>query len=957
MRQPFRASALVAVLLGIALPSSTARAQDRAAAPTISAVPLPGGLAAIRKVANDSGRSSAGAFFLDMIRRSFQAPVSVRGVRRDTVMRPILDHLDLAAKASLGPSADRVPLPMTPEVWARALLEPGAKAQLNTLAADILRSSAASLMYCGLLALDDETRGWFAAHPEVLTEIAVRHAANFLIAAPGLRIRNNVVDLPGGPPATGAWETAVGKSAGDARAFIKAVVVRNDVTVPYLLGSVAQLAREQTRLVLGLDAAEPARAAAMRRMVTVYERVVSGWDPNERPFWRPTLDPALLASDLRLRDDGAANLPGTTAFWTAVFSSSEPRADAPDVSALLAGPPVEFSWLCDQVFTSGHTLTRPPYQLVLFASRRIPATSATNVRVALAALRGASQFPALSGTLERAGITALDVYVDAARRARALSAISDDVRAQTALLQFQGAVAMIARAAVRGSVSADRAGGLVSTASAVNPDAQGEYAGKLVEWLTDTLLAERERTAAAAHVDDAASHARDVDLLSLLAGPAGDGGPILEWEGTRYRVSFSSTEALRLRHMLGESSRPYVTAADTMLRAAKTFESGTPSRQTLTASAEAIAAAAEATQCADPDEWATVDLSDRCRETLGALARAAKSGETKNAHRLAPRLRQLSDALLARGLLVMAYAAGFGQPDNAVISAFDAASRHNFGFGVPGYGRAGAWRWPGSGTNRVRDWHLIGSILGIDIALPQNALVRITSRPPSVRPSINDEDRVVLSESAVLMEPGLLTPDGHAMIVKTLKRGRERIAGLGSAADAEALAREIHMPAARRTLFVWTATENMPRAVASLATSDIFAAGLAGAPVPAQLDAWGVSGGPRLGCQCLQFPDRRPLDVFAGRWFSGVLATGFTDLNLRIAELLDELHMPGALLAPVLASATWDFLMNVRVDDFDDSSAWTEFAADIGLDRVEQYLALLTTDGPLVPFVEGSGLQ
>jgi hypothetical protein len=61
------------------------------------------------------------------------------------------------------------------------------------------------------------------------------------------------------------------------------------------------------------------------------------------------------------------------------------------------------------------------------------------------------------------------------------------------------------------------------------------------------------------------------------------------------------------------------------------------------------------------------------------------------------------------------------------------------------------------------------------------------------------------------------------------------------------------------------------------------------------------------------------------------------------------------LLAPVLASATWDFLMNVRINDFDDASAWVEFTSTIGVDRVEQYLALLTTDGPLLPVPEGSG--
>ena len=517
---------------------------------------------------------------------------------------------------------------------------------------------------------------------------------------------------------------------------------------------------------------------------------------------------------------------------------------------------------------------------------------------------------------------------------------------------------MIARAATRGVISPDRAADHVSALSAVNLDAQGEYAGRIVEFVSDTLLAGESRAAgSAADAPEAGAYARDAQLLALLSGPVADRGPVVEWEGTRYRVSFNSAEAFRLRQLLGESPLPYITAADTLVRAAKTFEAGAPSRQALTSAAEAIAGLAEATHCADKDEWASIALSDRCRETVTAVARAAKSGDTKHAQRLAPRMRQLSDAMLARGLMVLAYAAGLGQPDNAVISPLDAASRHNFGFDLPGFGRAGVWRWPASGADRVRDWHLTGSMLGIDLALSQHALVRISNRPPSTRPSLNDEDRIVLSESVVLMEPTRLTSEDHAAIVRTLKRGRERVASLRSAGDADALAQEIRMPAVRRSLFAWTAADSVPRAAATLSASEIFAAGLDGAPVPESLDAWGVSGAPRLGCQCLQMPAPRPLDAFAGRWFSGVLATGFADLNLRVAELLDELHMPGMLLAPVLAAATWDFLMNVQINDFDDTAAWVEFASTIGVDRVEQYLALLTTDGPLVPLSEGSGLR
>ena len=178
------------------------------------------------------------------------------------------------------------------------------------------------------------------------------------------------------------------------------------------------------------------------------------------------------------------------------------------------------------------------------------------------------------------------------------------------------------------------------------------------------------------------------------------------------------------------------------------------------------------------------------------------------------------------------------------------------------------------------------------------------------------------------MEPALLTAEDHAMIVRTLKRGRER-AGRSPIGRRRRRARPGDPHAGDAALAVRldrdrerAPCDGLAVGVGGLCGGTRWRAG-SGAP-----RCLGRFGGPRLGCQCLQMPAAGPLDAFAGRWFSGVLATGFADLNLRIAELLDELHMPGALLAPVLASATWDFLMNVRINDFDDTSAWIEFASD-----------------------------
>ena len=138
-----------------------------------------------------------------------------------------------------------------------------------------------------------------------------------------------------------------------------------------------------TRSPLG-GSPTPATRSSATALVTAFDRVSTGGDAIEKPFWRPTLDPALLVSDLRPRDNGAPNVPGTAAFWSAVFSSDTGR-EATD--ALVTGAPVEYPWLCEQIFAAGQTLTRPPSQLVLFASRQISDIPRSNAREALEEIR------------------------------------------------------------------------------------------------------------------------------------------------------------------------------------------------------------------------------------------------------------------------------------------------------------------------------------------------------------------------------------------------------------------------------------------------------------------------------------------------------------------------------------------------------------------------------------------
>ena len=361
-------------------------------------------------------------------------------------------------------------------------------------------------MYCGLLALDDATRRWFAAHSDVLADVAARHAAHFFIAAPGLRIRDNVVQLPGGAAATAAWESAVGKRASDPAAFIKAVVGRNEVALSYFIGSFAQLSPEQARCVLGVDGAEQARTTAIRRMVTAFDRVSTGLGRDRE---------AVLASDAgpgapRRRTSAPARTARRTCRGRRRSGRRSSRHPSPDarhteaVSTLVTGP-------------SGGVLVALRADFHRRTDADSSALPAGPVRLAADSRHHAQQRPRRARRAPRrepvpgrwpgrsSGRTSPgSAPTPMPRSGRGRSRRSTTKRAaQMALVQFQGALAVIARAASRGGLSPDRAADLVSSLSAINLDAQGEYAGKVVEWVSDTLLAGEGRAAGAATAADA----------------------------------------------------------------------------------------------------------------------------------------------------------------------------------------------------------------------------------------------------------------------------------------------------------------------------------------------------------------------------------------------------------------------------------------------------------------------
>jgi hypothetical protein len=244
-----------------------------------------------------------------------------------------------------------------------------------------------------------------------------------------------------------------------------------------------------------------------------------------------------------------------------------------------------------------------------------------------------------------------------------------------------------------------------------------------------------------------------------------------------------------------------------------------------------------------------------------------------------------------------------------------------------------------------------GSLLGMDVSLAEFALVSVSKRPPSQPPTMNEAERRAFVEAVALTEPAALADADASAIVTALQRGRARVAAIRTVGEAAALADEIRLSPARRTLLSWTVEHARDQAAAAFAPVELFWLGLEGAPPKGRFDPWGAPATARTGCLCLSLDAPRPWEVLAGR--PAMVASAFPDLKLTLTDLLAQLRLPAPLLAPVLAAATLDFVNTANPPGRNDRRALERYVGRLRVVQLEQYLALLTTGGPLVPVDDG----
>jgi hypothetical protein len=90
-----------------------------------------------------------------------------------------------------------------------------------------------------------------------------------------------------------------------------------------------------------------------------------------------------------------------------------------------------------------------------------------------------------------------------------------------------------------------------------------------------------------------------------------------------------------------------------------------------------------------------------------------------------------------------------------------------------------------------------------------------------------------------------------------------------------------------------------------------------------------------------------PWDAYAGRIGNAMVAVGVPDLQLRVAAFLADLQLPAALARDLLAVGLHDLVNEARSQDQDDWRALIDGISRLDIDLVEQYLGLLTVNGPL----------
>jgi hypothetical protein len=922
-------------------------------------VPVRGGSRALAELAGVDTTGPRAQLLLDVTRLIYD--LRQRENTSERRRGPLRAHVVGMPAMSVEPG-DTVPVPLSADVWSTAIF--GRAVAHDGLVAAILADRNAALLYYGLFAADEGLLEFLASHRTLLTFLYKQHAAAFSTLGRSVIVREGRIVLPGGPDVTPVWEAIVGASSTSPERFIRQLFAKNGSRLAYLLDALQQLDRPHQQFAFGAAIADPrARIDRFRALLTAFADSDPLWSPQVTPFSRMAYDATYAVNVVRLEPGGRLAGPSWLGFWTTAFrDEGRPLDGLKEVSSASWQESLDAASLVSLIAHPDPLLRKARLDALLFAQRTFPSPLPEQAADLLTAVRGALRMPALVLSLERMGLRDPSTFAKAVRHAQRLNEVGVPRRLTAALAQFQGALAVIDRARVTRWIDESTAGQLVQSALDV-PFGSDEYGGQMAAWLANELLPALSLATGV----PIAPGGREAFLVRLLAGAprardtsSGPADAVVRWEDLEYRVDLGAAPLARLaKTREKQASYSLDTAIEfSSLSVALSSDASTPSAglgagPTAAERIDALAALVPSIPSPEThgDETAGAIDVRAAAEPIVEELRKTKSAAADRIARTARPLVRLADHLVGETLTSLAYAPHLGDPDGAALLAGDVAARHDFGLGATTRARAWtAWSIPQEKVGAGVVWHVQGALLGLDVALASLALRRIGSELAPQAPAIHDNDRIVFSQTVALSNPYDLTDSGRDALALAQRRGREQvIALLTNAAGLETLHQAVPLDAWRRRVVGWTAVHQPALAARLFTRADAVWLAAPHLLTTAEIDAWGASGMPSVGCLCTRFPASAGWELVTGRHSTGLLATRITDLMLRIAEVLSDLKLPAALARDILAAATPDLIGEARPIHFDDWLSVAQYVNEIGRTRFEDFIASLTAIGPLVP--------
>lgn len=619
-------------------------------------MPVPAGTAAVARALGFQTVPDRGRFVSELTRLVHDIPA-----RWNVPVASVL--LSLRQQ----PASDMVPLPLTAEWWSDAVFHrPIAP---DDLLFAILGEPRAALVCHALSALDDETLDYFANHPAVLTPIFEREAAAFGAFGANLVIHGDRVVPPGGEIAVPLWEAVVGEPVMQPERFLPALFAHEDGRTAYLYDFVALLDAPQAAFALGLwRESAAARVEAMKSLASAWSGAFQDWRVRTQPFARQLYDPAVLLRRVKAGDTGAPAAPSARGFWLHVFESPELSGDPAKLLAVSPDySPVDAAWLVENLQNGDGRLRADRLDQFAFGQRVFASASPVDLPNVLVALRAFPRFRMLLLTLERMGVTSPAIYAAAARQASRLSQ-PDPSRAFNATGGFQGALALLHRMTVVGTLDRRRAESLVASLVSVPLNERGEHAWALARWLDVNLRAVLP-----------SADSLEAALVSAMAGPsAGDGAPLIQWEGQNYRFDPPASERRRLERAREKQETPPI---DVVLDFQRTAQVLAAPSFTL-GQADSVVARLNDLVAALPPPGGDADLESVApgvaplravravvAKAIDGIERGVAARDVKRTARAGAVLLEAADNLFAQTLVSLVYAVSLGDPDGSAFLA------------------------------------------------------------------------------------------------------------------------------------------------------------------------------------------------------------------------------------------------------------------------------------------------